>query len=103
LVSSLSGLVSIKGTWLVDSRASFHMTGARELFEKFTKTDSDLCVELSMGTGNALQGSCIVSFKLESKEMLRVLNVLWVPELRRSVLSVSEIENKGYHILFRDG
>jgi hypothetical protein len=29
--------------------------------------------------------------------------VLWVPELRRSVLSVSEIEKKGYHILFRDG
>jgi hypothetical protein len=40
---------------------------------------------------------------LESGEILRVLNVLWVPELRRSVLSVSEIERKGYHVLFRDG
>jgi hypothetical protein len=29
--------------------------------------------------------------------------VLWVPELRRSVLSVSEIEKKGYHVLFWDG
>jgi hypothetical protein len=28
LVSSLSGTVSSRGTWLVDSRASFHMTGA---------------------------------------------------------------------------
>jgi hypothetical protein len=35
--------------------------------------------------------------------VLRVSNVLWVPELRRSVLSVSEIEKKGYHLLFRDG
>jgi hypothetical protein len=35
--------------------------------------------------------------------MLRMTNVLWVLELRRSVLSVSKIEKKGYHILFRDG
>jgi hypothetical protein len=28
--------------------------------------------------------------------------VLWVPELRRSVLSVLDIERKGYHVLFRD-
>jgi hypothetical protein len=30
-------------------------------------------------------------------------NMLWVPELRRIVLSVSEIERKGYHVSFRDG
>jgi hypothetical protein len=31
-----------------------------------------------------------------------VSNVLWVPELRRSVLSISAIEKKGYANLFRD-
>jgi hypothetical protein len=40
---------------------------------------------------------------MKSGEMLRVTNMLWVPKLRRTVLSVSEIEKKGYHILFRDG
>jgi hypothetical protein len=40
---------------------------------------------------------------MESGEVLRVSNVLWVPKLRRSFLSVSDIEKKGYHILFRDG
>jgi hypothetical protein len=39
---------------------------------------------------------------LESGEVLRVSNVLWVPELRRSVLSILKIEKKGHHILFRD-
>jgi hypothetical protein len=29
--------------------------------------------------------------------------VLWVPELKRSGLSVSKIEKKGYHIFFQDG
>jgi hypothetical protein len=41
-----------------------------------------------------------VSFLLDSGEILRVSNVLWVLEIRRSFLSVSEIERKGCHILF---
>jgi len=28
---------------------------------------------------------------------------MWVSKLGRRVLSVSEIERKGYHLLFRDG
>jgi hypothetical protein len=103
LVSSLSGTVSSRERWLVDSGAYFHMTGARELFDTLTETGSDLCVELGMGAKHSVRGSSIVSFRLESGEILRVSNVLWVPELRRSVLSVSKIERKGYHVLFRDG
>jgi hypothetical protein len=62
LVSALSGTVSGSGTWLVDSGATCHMTGARELFESFTESDSDLYVELGMGTKHAVQGSGTVSF-----------------------------------------
>jgi hypothetical protein len=39
---------------------------------------------------------------MESGGILRVTNVIWVPELRRSVLSVSTIE-KGYEVLFQNG
>jgi hypothetical protein len=100
LVISLSDTVSNKGIWLVDSGASCNMKGARELFDSFTETGSNLCVELGMGTKHAVRGSGIVSFNLESGEVLRMSNVLWVPKIRRSVLSVSEIERKGYNILF---
>jgi hypothetical protein len=34
--------------------------------------------------------------------MLRVMTVLWVPELRRSVLSISTIEKKGFDVVFQD-
>jgi hypothetical protein len=78
------------------------MIGARELFDSFIDTGLDLCVELGMGTKHVVQGSGTISFQLESGEVLRVSNVLWVPKLRRSFLLVSEIERKGYHILFRD-
>jgi hypothetical protein len=79
------------------------MTSARELFDSFTEIDSNLCVQLGMGTKHAVRGSSTVSFRLESGEVLRVSNVLWVPELRRSVLSISENKKKSYHLLFREG
>jgi hypothetical protein len=40
---------------------------------------------------------------MESGDVLRVTNVLWVLELGRSVLSVSTIEKKGFDVLFPDG
>jgi len=65
-VSTLFGAVSSSGTWFVDSGATCHMTGARELFENFTESDSDLYVELGMGTKHAVQGSGTMSFQMES-------------------------------------
>jgi hypothetical protein len=62
LVFSISGAVSASGTWFVDSGATCHMTGARELFESFTESDLDMYVELGMGTKHAVQGSGTMSF-----------------------------------------
>jgi hypothetical protein len=59
-------------TWLVDSRASCHMTGAWDLFDNFTETSSDLFVELGMGTKHVVRGSGIVSFWMDSRDVLRV-------------------------------
>ena len=55
------------------------MTGSRELFDTFTETRSDLCVELGMRVKHAVRGYGIVSFRLESVEAMRVSNVSWVP------------------------
>jgi hypothetical protein len=62
LVSALFGIVFGSGTWLVDSGATCHITGARELFESFIVFDSDMYVELGMGTKRAVQGSGTMPF-----------------------------------------
>jgi hypothetical protein len=54
LVFALLGTVPNMGTWLVDSGASFHITGARDLFYTFIETGSDLCVELGTGVKHAI-------------------------------------------------
>ena len=58
------------------------------MFKSFTESDSNIHVELGMGTKHAVKGSGTVPFWMESGGVLRVKNVLWVSELRRSVLSV---------------
>jgi hypothetical protein len=73
------------------------------VFESFTESDSEMHVELGMGTKHAVKGSGTISFQLESGGTLRVTNVLWVPELKRSVISVSVIEKKGFDVAFQDG
>jgi hypothetical protein len=65
-----SGTISVDA-WLIDSGASSHMTGAREVFESFTESDSDLYVELGMGTKHAVQGSGTVPFRMESGGILQ--------------------------------
>jgi hypothetical protein len=79
------------------------MIGAWELFESFTKSDSDMHVELGMGTKHAMRGSRTVSFRMESGGVVRVTNVLRVPKLKRRVLSVLMIEKKGFDAVFQDG
>jgi hypothetical protein len=86
LVSHLSLGTILAGAGLLDNGATCHMTGARELFENFTESDSNMYVELGVGTKYVVKGSGIVPFQMESRDVLRVINVLWVPELKRSVL-----------------
>jgi hypothetical protein len=79
------------------------MTGAQELFESFTESDSDMYVELGVGTKHAVKGSGTLPFQKESRGVLRVMDMLWVSELGRSVLSVSAIKKKGFDVVFQDG
>jgi hypothetical protein len=60
-------------------------------------------VELGVGTKHVVKGSGTVPFQMESRGVLRLMDVIWVLELRRSLLSVSVIEKKGFDILFQDG
>jgi hypothetical protein len=79
------------------------MTIAWGLFIIFSDPDSYVHLELGVGTNNVVKGTGTMPFQMESGGVLRVINVLWVPELRRSVLSVSTIEKKGFDIMFQDG
>jgi hypothetical protein len=103
LVSHLSESTIHEGAWFLDSGATRHMTGTREVFESLTKWDSDLHVRIGDQSQHAVKGVETVPFRMESGGVLRVQNVLWVPELKCNMLSVSSIEQMGFEVVFRKG
>jgi hypothetical protein len=55
-------------------------------------------MKFGMGTNYVVKGFGAMSFQMESGCTLRVQDVLWVLELKVSVISVSMIDKKGFDI-----
>eukprot|EP00253_Pinus_taeda_P024352 PITA_24352 len=75
MVSSMMGCV-----WYLDSGASFHMTGDKNLFS--TLEEKDLKMHIEMGDN----GRCE-----------------YVPGLKKNLVSIAMLEDKGYDVVFSKG
>jgi hypothetical protein len=89
-------------TWLVDSGASNHMTGYKEILSYFeTKSFADH-VELGDEKCYNIEGVGSISFILESRARLHVDEVLYVLGIKKNLLSIATLEEKGYWVIFKD-
>jgi hypothetical protein len=102
LIACLSSRTTTTDAWYIDSGASHHMTAVREHL-----TDLTQCGDAEVVLGDDWEvkvASCgTVSFRRESLPPMTLTEVLYVPGLKKNLVSVSTIEEKGYEILFRDG
>eukprot|EP00253_Pinus_taeda_P027997 PITA_27997 len=91
------------GIWYVHSGASRHMTGVREYFSEISESETD--VEVVLGDDKVVRavGVGTLTFQRESKPPLKVTKVLYVPRMRKNLISVSALEDRGYEVLFRGG
>eukprot|EP00253_Pinus_taeda_P003072 PITA_03072 len=98
LVSSVMGSV-----WFLDSGASFHMTGDRDLF--FDLDEKDLGVHIEMGDDGRYSATGIgtISFERESGKPFVLKEVMHVPGLKKNLISVAMLEDKGYDVVFGEG
>jgi len=103
LVSSLSSLVSTgPKNWLVESGASKHMTGYKEILRDFETKPFAEQVELGDEKCYKIEGVGSISFKLEYGARLHVDEVLYAPVLKKNLLLVATLEDKGYWVIFKD-
>jgi hypothetical protein len=103
-ISSLSGTIPTSSDiWLIDSGASRHMTGYREHLTDLVEKDSRLHVVLGDDARYTVKGSGATSFQLDSGTPLHLSDVLFVPGMRRNLVSISALEDKGYKVSFSDG
>jgi hypothetical protein len=87
----------------VDNGSSRHMTRMRSMFLSVSETYLDYHVDCGTSAMHAVKGVRCVKFQLESRESLEVAEVLFVPELKVSFLSVSTLEDERYGVVFEHG
>jgi hypothetical protein len=103
-ISALSGMVPINdNTWVIDSGASRHMTGIRNHLTHFIEKETHLHVVLGDDDRYNMRGVGTSTFQLDSYMQFKLEEVLYVPGMKRNLVSISALEKKGYKITFSKG
>jgi hypothetical protein len=78
------------------------MTGYKEILLDFETKSFAEHVELGDDKCYKIEGVCSIFFRLESGTRLHVDEALYVPGLKKNLLSVATLEDKGYQVIFKD-
>jgi hypothetical protein len=87
----------------VDSGASKHMTGYKDSLSNLTHKDSPHKVKLGDDYQYLIKGVGEASYKLDLENPMKMKEVLYVPGLKKNLLSISTLDEKGYKVAFVDG
>eukprot|EP00253_Pinus_taeda_P035089 PITA_35089 len=92
MVSSMMGSV-----WYLDRGASFHMNSNLE--------DKDIHMHIEMGDDGRYSATGIgtITFQMELGSPLTLRDFMCVPGLKKNLVSVSMLENRGYDVIFSKG
>jgi hypothetical protein len=90
-------------TWLVDSGDSRHMTGLQKSVTSLIEQNSQLQLELGDNSKYVVKGVGTTLFQLNSGNPLKMSEVLYIPRLKKNLLSISSLEDRGYAVDFVDG
>jgi hypothetical protein len=99
-ILALSGMVPTNdNTWLIDSGASKHMTDFTDHVTNFVEKEKHLHV-LGDDARYNVKGVGTSTFQLDSDMQLQLREVLYVPGMKRNLVSISALEDKGYKVTF---
>ena len=78
------------------------MTSNRGALTSYKKKKFTTQVELGDDSTYKIEGVGSTSRQLDSGTVLHIDDVLYVPSLKKNLLSVAGLEDKGYKVLFMD-
>jgi hypothetical protein len=89
--------------WLIDSGATCHISNDLSHFTTLDTTPS-LPYSVTYGIGDEVMASSVgtVRFVTETKEVLTLTRVLWVPSQAMSLFSVKQVSGHGGATVFQD-
>jgi hypothetical protein len=89
--------------WLIDSGASRNMIGYSEHLIDIVEKESRLHVVLGDNSRYNMKGVGYSSFQLDSDIPLQLSKVLYVLGMKRNLVSIASLEDKGYKVIFSEG
>ena len=88
-------------TWWVDSGATIHVANSLQGFDtKRTLRRGERTIRVANGVEAEAKAIGEFTLALNSGFMLRLRNVLYVPSMRRNLVSVSCLDDDGFHCDF---
>lgn len=82
--------------WWMDSGATRHVCANNELFSSFAQAQVEEMIYMANSATAKVEGTGKICLKMTSRKVLTLNNVLYVPELRRNLISVSLLDNNGF-------
>jgi GAG-pre-integrase domain len=98
-MAQISEEVNATTIWYLDSRCSNHMSGYIELF---TEIDTTYKNEVKLGDDKIIQvqGKGTVAIPTSQSGFKHLQNVYFIPELSQNLLSIGQLIESGYSIVF---
>ncbi|KAG8489064.1 hypothetical protein CXB51_017032 [Gossypium anomalum] len=91
----------VKSNWLVDSGCTHHMAADESLFRDL---DRSYVSKIRIGNGDLIQakgkGNVVINTRSGNKV---ISDVLFVPDIDQNLLSVGQLVEKGYSLVFENG
>ncbi|KAL0285600.1 UNVERIFIED_CONTAM: hypothetical protein Sangu_2771500 [Sesamum angustifolium] len=94
-----ANLVENKEDWILDTGASRHFCSNKALFHELLETTDGECVFMGNSTTSGVLGKGKILLKLTSGKTLALIDVLYVPSLRRNLVSGSLLNKAGLKIV----
>lgn len=86
--------------WFLNSGCSNHLCGSREWFSNFNDKFRE-SVKLENDTRMAVKGKRSVKLKIGGITQV-VTDVYYVPDLKNNLLSIGQLQEKGFKVVFED-
>ena len=86
--------------WYIDSGASTHMAGVRDYVSDYQEEQMNFKITMGNKSKCTLVGRGTIVFQTEAGNRIRATNELHVPRLGMNLLSVSQLQNRGYDLYF---
>ena len=89
--------------WYFDNGASFHMMGDKELFNDLEEKDLQMHIEMGDDGRYSVTEIGTITFEMDSGNPFLLKDFMHVTGLKKNLVSVAMLEDKGYDIVFSEG